>query len=215
MSDVLIKGEAKKDSNKILLKAKKKEGKIPANLYGTGFDNVSLFVDSKELKKAIKSGVKVFSLETESGTFQVITKEVQRHPISWDLLHVDFLKLSDDQKVTIKIPVRYIGEAFGVKNMGGVLLLNSRTVEVSCLPKYILDEIVVDVTELKLHETIHAGDLKLENITDISYPSELLCKIGLTRSAMSEGEDEEGESAEGEESSIEEGESDKAEEKKD
>jgi len=210
MSDVIIKGETKKGSNKILLKAKKKEGKVPANLYGTGFDNISLFVDSKELKKAIKSGTKVFSLETESGTFKVITKEVQRHPISWDLLHVDFLKLSEDKKVTIKIPVRYIGEAFGVKNMGGVLLLNSRTVEVSCLPKYILDEIVVDVTELKLHETIHAGDLKLENITDISYPSELLCKVGLTRSAMSEGEDEEGE-----ESSTEEGEDDKAEEKKD
>ena len=187
MSKYVIKSEVKENSDKILLKEKKKKGFIPANLYGAGFDNISLFVDSKEMKKAIKSGKKVFSLETASGSYDVITKEVQRHPISWDLLHVDFLKLSDDKKVTIKIPLRYEGVAFGVKNMGGVLLLNSRVVEVSCLPKHILEEIVVDVTALKLNDTIHAGDLKLENITDISYPSELLCKVGITRSAMSEG----------------------------
>lgn len=180
-----LKAEKREKMAKNELKQLRKKGMVPVNVYGYKLDNEFYFVQENDVQKAIKSGVKVVKLETESGEKECIIREVQRHPVSWSVQHVDFLRLQEGRKVSFKVPVRYEGTAFGVKNMGGVLLINSRSIDIACLPEHIINEIVLDVTHLKLKETFHASDVNIDNIEVVSAPSTLLCSIAVTRAALS------------------------------
>jgi len=80
--------------------------------------------------------------------------------------------------------LRFEGVPFGVKNMGGVLVLNTRSIAISCLPADIPNEIVLDVSPLKMNETFHARDIKLEKIEVVTRPVELLCRVVVTRAAL-------------------------------
>ncbi len=166
------------------IKKMRKEGKIPANYYAKGIDNSVYVLEEKDLLVALKSGNKVLTLETEDGDKKVIVREVQRHPVSWKLLHVDFLGLIEDKPVKLKVPLSFDGVPFGVKNMGGVLIVNTRTVDISCLPKDIPNKISIDVSPLKVKQTVHARDLQFDNLKIESNPEVLLCRVGVTRAAI-------------------------------
>ncbi len=185
MVSFTLKAEKRKLVKTNELKKLRKEGLVPVNYYGYKLDNESYFVDAIEAMKALKSGFKVITLQTEAGDKQCVVREIQRHPVTWDLTHIDFLALQEGRKVNFKIPLKFEGISHGVKNLGGVLLINSRSLEISCLPEHIVNELVFDVSKLKLKETIHANDVNIENIEVVSKPSTLLCSIGVTRAALS------------------------------
>ncbi|MFO7810554.1 MAG: 50S ribosomal protein L25 [Candidatus Delongbacteria bacterium] len=189
-----------KDSKKAI-KAKRNSGMIPVNLYGPGVETShSYYMDEIILNKAIKSGKKIHEINTDIGDFSVVFKEIQRHPVTWKLTHVDLLSLAPGKKVTLKVPVRYNGIPYGVKNMGGVFIINSRELEIEALAEHIPNEINVDISPLKLHDTVHASDIVRENIKVISSGDMLLGRVGITRAAVSAGSGgEEGELEEGEE----------------
>ncbi|MBN2789103.1 MAG: 50S ribosomal protein L25 [Candidatus Delongbacteria bacterium] len=205
MAESKLIGLVRKVTGKVELKNERKKGLIPANLYGPEIkENKTFFLNEKELNKAIKSGKKVHTLEIDGEDHMVILREVQRHPVTWALVHADVVGLTPGKETKLQIPLRYEGVAEGVKNQGGVLIINSRYLMISALPKNVPDEIVIDVTGLKLTHTVHASDVVRENVTVVSPGSMLLCGVSLTRAAVAAGEEEEGEEgAEGEE--VEEG----------
>ncbi|HQO09710.1 MAG TPA: 50S ribosomal protein L25 [Clostridiales bacterium] len=186
MSEKLV-AQLKSVDSKRVIKAKRKTGLIPVNLYGPGIENShSYYVNEIDLNRAIKSGKKIHEITSEIGDFKVVLKEVQRHPVSWKLVHVDMLSLAPGKKVTVKIPLRFEGIPFGVKNMGGVLIENSREIEVEAMAEFIPNEIKIDVSPLKLKDTIHARDIKMDNIRIASPADMLLARVGITRAAVSD-----------------------------
>jgi len=198
MSEVVVKAESRDKVAGLSCVAMRNQGWIPVNFYGYKIENRTYVVQENELLKAIRSGSKVITLETAEGKKDVVVKEVQRHPVTWNLLHADFYALAAEKEITIKVPLRFTGTSYGVKNMGGVLILSSRSVDISCLPQYIPNEIVVDVTPMKIRDTVHAKDLQLENIKIASRGDQLLCRVGATRASLSEaGGDKGGAAAKG------------------
>jgi len=184
-----LQAQIKERDSKKAINAKRKQGMIPVNLYGPGIENShSYYMNEIDLNRAIKSGHKVHEITSDIGDFKVVFREIQRHPVTWKLLHIDMLSLAPGMKVTVRVPVRYEGVPFGVKNMGGVLIINSRDIMIEALAEHIPNEIILDVSPMKLKDTIHASDVIRENMRVASNGDMLLCRIGITRAAVSAAE---------------------------
>lgn len=146
------------------------EGRVPAILYGAGIDPKPLTVDGKSLDQAIKkhSGAQVLLNLVISGgdgsPRTAIIKEKQIHPVSQQLLHVDFYRIALDKKLVTRVRIHVTGKAKGVE-LGGVLQVLQRELEIRCLPQDIPEVLNVDVAELGMGDAIHVSDVQLpENI---------------------------------------------------
>ena len=109
-------------------------------------------------------------------------REVQYHPVREQVLHVDFYRVQEGKPVAVNVPVRLTGNAEGVK-IGGKLQLSARKLTVKALVEYIPDEIVVDVTPLKVGQTIFVGDIKRENLTFVTPATTAVCAVRVTRAS--------------------------------
>lgn len=153
----------KSDLNKF-----RREGFIPAVIYGEGQIGTNILLKNidflKQYKKSIGEAA-VFELNLEGKKINVFIKDKQIHPVSRELVHIDFVELHQGKPVTLSVPIHYIGVAKGTKE-GGLLELLHRKMEISCLPKDIPEEIEIDVSNLGIGESIHFRDIQLaENIT--------------------------------------------------
>ena len=141
----------------------RREGRIPAVLYGEARQTESIAVDPKALLRILRSesGVNtLISLKLEgAGESRVLVKEYQYHPVELDLLHADFYHVAMDKVLRVTVPVHLAGEARGVKAEGGVVDFVHRDIVIECLPADIPENITVDVTELGLHDGIRVRDL--------------------------------------------------------
>ena len=113
---------------------------------------------------------------------KAVMREVQFHPIREQVLHIDFYRVVDGKPVAIALPVRLTGNAEGVK-VGGKLALSARKLTVKALVEFIPDEIVVDVTPLKVGQTIFVGDLSFEGLQFISPATQAVCAVRVTRAS--------------------------------
>ena len=142
----------------------RKVNQIPAILYGKHTDPVTLSVDGPEftrLVKAIAGKAALVELKRAGGAASLsFLQEVQRDPITDRFLHVDLQEVKADEKMEIRVRVSLVGESYGVKNQSGVLETPSLQLRIRCLPKDLPPFIEVDVTQLKVGETIHVGELK-------------------------------------------------------
>ncbi|MEO6846158.1 MAG: 50S ribosomal protein L25 [Chthoniobacterales bacterium] len=141
---------------------------VPAIIYGSKLKAQELEIDRKEidrlLSKAIGENLLVDLQIDEAGKTVnrlALIQEVQHHPLKDIILHVDFHAISADEKITTEVPIEAVGEADGVKNFGGILEHNIRSLEISCLPKDLPSVITVDVSSLKIGDAIHVKDLPL------------------------------------------------------
>jgi large subunit ribosomal protein L25 len=139
-------------------------GRIPAVLYGgEGKASESIAIDPKALMAILRSdsGVNtLIALKLGGAETRVLVREFQIDPVSQRLLHADFYRIAMDKVLRVMVPVHITGEAKGVKAEGGIVDFVNRDVEVECLPADIPENIVVDVTELMLHDGIRVRDLK-------------------------------------------------------
>ncbi len=146
----------------------RREGSIPAVLYGRKNEGVAVHVRADEMQAILRNmkpgllATTVFQLHDGQHVHKAVIKDVQYHVASYDMLHIDFLTLSDDTPVTINVPIRLVGVAdcAGVK-LGGFLRQVQRTLRVSCLPKHIPSEFTVDVRELNIGSTIRLSEISL------------------------------------------------------
>jgi large subunit ribosomal protein L25 len=141
-------------------------GKVPAVIYGHGRQTQSLELECKALEKAlqgIEPASTIIELAVEGKTLKTLIREIQRHPLRPDIIHVDFYEIHASEKVKLKVPVHLVGNPDGVRNAGGVLDQVTREVEIEVLPDNIPDRVELDVTALKIGDSLHVRDLSIPN----------------------------------------------------
>ena len=153
-------GTGKSSVKKVIL-----SGKIPSVVYGLGEDPINIALDKILIQKEINAGgflTRIFSLNIDGKKNLAIPREVQFHPLSDQPIHVDFLRLAPDSKITLDIPTRFINEETspGLKR-GGVLNVNRRTVQLSCPANNIPEEIIFDLEGLEIGDTIRISNVTL------------------------------------------------------
>jgi large subunit ribosomal protein L25 len=141
-------------------------GQVPAMVYGAGKKNQRLLLDSNEISHSL--GIQAFhsaivSLNTESGSEQVILREVQMHPHRPLVMHVDFQRVKATEKLHMNVPLHFEGaeDAPGVKVDGGILSYLMTEFDITCLPKDLPEYIAVDVSNLGINESIHLSSISL------------------------------------------------------
>jgi large subunit ribosomal protein L25 len=141
----------------------RREGLIPAVIYGAGQPSVALTVDPKIITRILHSGAghnTIFDLNIEGGASgKAMIVDWQNEPIKSHLLHVDFKRIAMDKKMRVSVPVQLVGTAIGVKTQGGILSQVLHEVEIECLPGNIPSHIDVDITNLEMNQSIHISDL--------------------------------------------------------
>ena len=184
MKHIEIKGQLRQVGNKAVVKAIRREGLVPCNLYGQGLENVLFTVTAKDLKTITNTPAShIVDIILDNGQkYQAILHESQWHPVTDEALHVDFLAVSEDKPVTIDVPVRIEGHSEGVK-LGGKLKVSVRKLKVSALPANLPDELPVDITNLQIGKRIVAGDLNFENVNIVSPKFTIVCAVVATRAS--------------------------------
>jgi len=180
----------------------RKSGIIPANISGHKEESQTVQVEALafEALKRAHAATSIITLRM-SGSDRVQTalvRRVQRDPRSGKILHIDFSRVSLTERITMKVPVRFVGEAPAVKNVGGVLLHLLDTLEVECTASDIVDFIDVDISSLtEIDSILHAEDANLPaNFTLITDPNEGIAKVAATRVEKAEEVAEEAAAAE-------------------
>ncbi len=153
-------------------RALRKEGGIPINFYYTGKDNINLAIDKKVFRNAIHSGHHIFEVELNKKTQYVMIKEVQYHPVSDEIIHIDLMRVRRDEKITISVPIVLEGAALGVQE-GGILTQNLLTLEISCLPSDVPEHIVVDVSDFEMNHVMNVGEIKVDENIDIMIAKDM------------------------------------------
>jgi large subunit ribosomal protein L25 len=153
-------------------RALRREGNIPAVLYGPGSESVSLSISSLDLERALKmtsASQIIFNMtvqNAQSGSRTAMIKELQIHPMSRKFIHVDFYEISKDRKITVNVPVAVKGKSKGIED-GGMLQIIEREIEVLCLPFEVPESIQIDITDLEIGDSIHVKDLKIDGNLEI------------------------------------------------
>ncbi len=144
----------------------RREGLVPAILYGRGATPLTLAVAPAEVQRALHarqgSGVLVsLRLPDEAEARTAVVRDLQFDPVRETLLHVDLQAVRMDEEITVEVPIHVVGEAAGVKEQSGILGILLRAVEVSCLPSLIPERVDVDVSSLRIHDVLTVADLRL------------------------------------------------------
>jgi len=182
MKSFELKGTVRAELGKKASKAERVTDNIPCVLYG-GKENVHFTTTVSEVRKLVYSpDVFVVNLEIGGKKTKAIMKDLQFHPVSDKVLHIDFLQLTDDKPVVVEIPVKLEGLAEGVK-AGGKLSLEMRKLKVKGLYAKIPENIVVDVTELGLGKSIQVGNISAENLEILNAKNAVVAQVKLTRAA--------------------------------
>ena len=186
-----LKGQTRKVGNKAVLKAFRKEGLVPCNLYGLGVENVLFTVSAKELKTLTDTPKSyIVDLVLDGGKPQTaILHEIQWHPVTDNCLHVDFLAVGTEKPIAINVPLVITGHAKGVQQ-GGKFYQNARSLRVSALMNDLPDEVTVDITPLGLDERIKASDIQLKNVTVVSDKDTIICGVKTTRNVTAAAAEE-------------------------
>jgi large subunit ribosomal protein L25 len=155
-------------------RAMRRRGLVPAVIYGPHSTSGMLAVQAADLDTILKKGglgrsVLNLFIDGEKTAKPVMIKELQTHPVSQSLLHVDFYEVSMDRKIHVNVPVTTTGKAVGVEN-GGLLQIVRRELEVYCLPNAIPDHIIIDISNLDIGDAIHVEDIQLGG--DVEIPHE-------------------------------------------
>jgi large subunit ribosomal protein L25 len=203
MAIISLKAKSRLATGKGAARQARMAGKIPGVLYGPGEEAVVLEVDVPDFLKVHQGGHGenvLMDLTVDSAEPQkVLFREVQRDPVTEQVLHIDFYHVSLTKLIRVHVPVHLEGIPDGVKNSGGILQHVMREVEVECLPTDIPDNIKVDVSELGIHDAIHISDLptgKFQLMDDMARTVASVIPPVVSKEATAE---DEAEAVEGEE----------------
>ncbi len=224
MSEIVLSAETTRETGTRSSRRLRREGRVPAVVYGLSQDPVSIDVDWPELRRALTTdaGVNaVIHLEFGGDKQMSIVKDIQRHPVRRDVTHVDFLLIDPKQDVTVDVPVVMIGEAKEVHDADGMVDQNLFSLTVNAAPDSIPNELEIDISDLVIGDSKRVGDIVLPaGVTTDVDPEETVAVGMITRSTLeamaaddaaeAEAEGELAEGAEGAEGSDEGGDADEA-----
>lgn len=203
-----IKAEKRDTGGKNAARRIRREGNVPAILYGPDVENVSLALNKRDIFDILKSETgenTIFQVAFEKDKLEVMIKDYQQDVTTDELLHVDLFRISMDQEIRVSVPIVLTGDAVGVKAEGGFVESATREVEVECLPKDIPENIEVDISALHLNQSLKIEDLApVEGVKVISDPQAMivLIKAPAVEEVVEEVPEEEEIMAEGEQPEV-------------
>jgi large subunit ribosomal protein L25 len=175
-----LSAEARNDKGKGASRRLRRADKVPGILYGAGESALHLTFNHNEVRNNLQHEAfysHILKIKVGKDEHQAILKDVQRHPSKPIIMHMDLLRVKDDQEIRVHIPLHFKGEkeAIGVKTQGGVVSHNLIELEIACLPRYLPEYIEVDITNLELGHAVHMSDIKLPEgvrIVQLAYGEE-------------------------------------------
>ena len=209
MKSITINGSQRESVGKRSTKALRNAGRIPCVLYG-GEEPVHFSAEELAFSKLVytpNAHTVVIALENGE-SYNAVMQDIQFHPVSDQILHIDFYRLYEDKEIAMDIPVVLNGNSIGVRN-GGVLRRNNRKLRVKALPANLPDTIEVDITKLKIGGKVYVTELESEDFRFLHPDNTVVCQVKTARTAIldaideDELEGEEGEAAEGAEGATE------------
>jgi large subunit ribosomal protein L25 len=199
MATASLNGSARTDRGTGIARKLRRDGKIPAVIYGHGREPQSLTVDTRELEKllsTVSAASTVIELALDGRVAKTLIRELQRHPVKRNVIHVDFQELVAGEKVTVSVPLRFTGTADGVRNSGGILEETMHQVHIRVDPSIIPNHIDVDVTPLTIGHSYHISDLKLPaGVAVLDDPEATVCVCTAPKTATEAVPGAEGEAA--------------------
>lgn len=179
-----LSGTLRDNLGKKATKTLRKEGNIPAILYGKeNQETIHFCVKSSDVNKLIYTpDIHLVELTIEGKTYQAILKELQFHPVTDNILHIDFLEVFENKPIVIEVPVVLDGLAEGVK-AGGKLSLDIRKLKVKALYNDIPDKLHIDVSSLQLGKSIQVKQLSFDKLELLNAQNAVVCRVQLTRAA--------------------------------
>jgi len=143
-------------------KEMRKEGKVPSTLYFKGEEPESIAVEKLKLYQALKSDQRIYEVELKGESQYVMVKAVQYHPVTDEILHLDFMRVRRSEKMTISVPLVLVGKPIGVTE-GGILSQVLNQIEISCFPTNVPEQIEVNIDEMELNSSISIADVSYDD----------------------------------------------------
>ena len=196
MKSITINGSKRESVGKKSTKALRNAEMVPCVLYG---EKEPIHFAAKELdfsKLVYTPNAHTVVIKTEDGEFNAVLQDIQFHPVSDRILHVDFYELNEGKEISMNIPVIVEGAAPGVLNSGGSLILNKRKLRVRALPKNLPDFITADISGLELGNKLYTSELTGEGFSFLHPDNTVVCQVRTSRAsikdAQTEGDEVEG-----------------------
>ncbi|MGB2224323.1 MAG: 50S ribosomal protein L25/general stress protein Ctc [Polaribacter sp.] len=189
MKSITIKGSKRESVGKKATKALRNADMVPCVIYG-GDQPLHFAAEAKAFKNLVYTpNVYTASIEVDGNTIPAILQDIQFHPVSDNILHVDFYQLFEDKEVTMNIPVRLIGKSKGVM-VGGALRHNIRKLKVRALPANLPDFIEADITELEIGNKLYVTELKSDKYTILHPDNTVVAQVRMSRNAQKAAQEE-------------------------
>ncbi|OGJ88577.1 MAG: hypothetical protein A2268_15940 [Candidatus Raymondbacteria bacterium RifOxyA12_full_50_37] len=191
MSEATIHVKSRSTGPRSMVTKLRKNEEIPAILYGKGKGSTSLSVEAYEYATVTRGHGQnqVFNLvldKDESNAHKAMVREVQRHPVKRNVMHIDFLSIDENVPVKVSVPVKFKGEAYGVKTEGGVLQHVLRTVLIEALPANVPEHIEIDVTEVRKGQPIFVSSIKSDLFKVLTPGNMVVGTIKITKTIEEE-----------------------------
>ena len=186
MKSITIQGTKRESVGKKSTKALRDAELVPCVVYG-GAETLNFSAEERAFKGLVYTPeAHTVSIEVDGQTIPAVLQDIQFHPITDKILHADFYQLADDKPVVMEVPVRITGRAKGVVS-GGAMRQTYRKLKIKALPANLPDEIVVDVTPLKIGNKLYVGDIKTSNFTFMHPDNAVVVAVKMSRTAMKGG----------------------------
>ena len=151
-------------------KALRKQGLVPGVLYYSGEENVNISIEKSILFHAMHSGQRIFEVEQEGENQYTMIKQLQYHPVTDEIIHVDLMRVRRSEKINISVPLVLVGDAIGVKE-GGVLSQSLTQIEISCYPTDVPEQIELNIEKLELNAALSVADIEID-IEDVEVSTD-------------------------------------------
>ena len=203
MKSITINGSKRESVGKSASKALRNAGQIPCVLYG-GDGPMHFSAPELAFSKLVytSNAYTVVIAFNEKETYSAVLQDIQFHPVTDKILHIDFYQLFDDKEIAMDIPVRLVGNSIGVK-LGGNLQRNKRKLRIKALPTNLPDYIEIDITDLNIGDRVYITELENESYTFLHPDNTVVCQVRRARADIvdeDESDEDEDEETEGEES---------------
>jgi len=183
MKSITIKGSERESVGKAATRTLRNAGMVPCVLYG-GDQPVHFTAEEIAFKNLVYTpNVHTVVIELPSGTFNAILQDIQFHPVSDKILHIDFYQLKDDKEITMEVPVKVTGTSPGVL-AGGVLRLNLRKLKVRALPANLPDYVEANISELEMGNKLYVTKLAVDNFKLLNPDNTVVAQVRISRAAM-------------------------------
>ena len=183
MKSITIKGSERENVGKKATKAVRDAGMVPCVIYG-GNQPVHFVADERAFKDLVYTpNAHTVVVELNGTSYNVIMQDIQFHPVSDKILHIDFFQLSDDKEIIMEVPVKVTGTSPGVL-LGGVLRLNQRRLKVKALPKNLPDFVEANISELQMGNKLYVTKLEINNFKLMHPDNTVVCQVRISRAAM-------------------------------